>query len=536
MSELGTDKGFLATSSLALPQRPGVLVPGATETLATAHRRVATRTLLLAALLLLIPLFTYAPTTFHDYGLRDDYSNLREAHEEPGKILKFCASHARPLYGQMLQASYGLVTSVQNLQWMRFTAAVLLGVLSVVCFRSLRALGWTLYPALCFAILVAWVPSSQVIAAWALGWPYAVAALVGVAAFFVAEGALAPGAGWRKVLTHAGFALALMVTSLLIYQPSSLFYVVPLTAAVIARRDRSVLATIRHAGLHAGFIVLSLGAAYGLMSFLYSGGWFLKSGRIAFEQHVVEKLAWVVREPLMNALSLFVLNDNNHREQGLYYACAALTGTLLLGGVVVEWRRHGRARGLLWLAALVGLPLLAFVVSLVASERYATYRTILAMTAVLLCFMVASADALTATLSQGLRKGIAVSTLLVAFACAQYHPYALIAITQGNEWKLIRDGAEQVSLGAHKPRIFAVASTQSDRSTESIYHDEFGSLSTNSEWVPKEMFKRAMHDLKPGMANLEARYDFAEGPKLPAGQHYDVIIDLHRLRRFYTDN
>jgi hypothetical protein len=189
-----------------------------------------------------------------------------------------------------------------------------------------------------------------------------------------------------------------------------------------------------------------------------------------------------------------------------------------------------------WLAALVCLPLLAFVVSLVASERYATYRTVLAMTAVLLCFMVASADALLARVNAGMRRLAVGGVLLVAFACAQYHPYALIAVTQGNEWKLIMDGAEHVSLGEHKPRIFAVASTPQDRSTESIYHDEFGSLSTNSEWVPKEMFKRAMHDLKPNVANLEARYDFAEGPKLPSGQHYDVIIDLHRLRRFYTDN
>ena len=534
MSERGIEKGVLATSSLAGTELPDVLAP--TVNVAAERRRFALQALVLAALLLLLPLFTYAPTTFHDYGLRDDYSNLREAHEEPGKILKFCASHARPIYGQLLQASYGMVTSVQNLQWMRFTAAMLLGVLSLVCFRSLRALGWKLYPALWFAMLVALLPSAQVVAAWALGWPYAIAAIVGIAAFFVAEGALAAGITWQRASLQGAVALALMVTSVLIYQPSALFYVLPLTASVLARRERSVPATLRHAGIHIGFIALSLGAAYALMSLLYTGGYFIKSGRIAFEQHLVEKLTWWLREPLMNALSLFVLNDNNHRDQWLYYGCAGLAAAVLLGGVAIEWRRYGRARGLLWLGALLCLPLVAFVVSLIASERYATYRTIFAMTAVLLCFLVASVDALTARLGQGVRQAIAGGVLVVAFGCAQYHPFALIAVTQGNEWKLIMDGAEHVSLGEHKPKIFAVASTPSDRSTESIYHDEFGSLSTNSEWVPKEMFKRAMHDLKPNVANLEARYDFAEGPKLPAGQHYDVIIDLHRLRRFYTDN
>jgi hypothetical protein len=49
------------------------------------------------------------------------------------------------------------------------------------------------------------------------------------------------------------------------------------------------------------------------------------------------------------------------------------------------------------------------------------------------------------------------------------------------------------------------------------------------------MFKRAMHDLRPNVPNLESRYDFASGPNLPAGEHFDVIIDLHHLRRFYSN-
>jgi hypothetical protein len=87
-----------------------------------------------------------------------------------------------------------------------------------------------------------------------------------------------------------------------------------------------------------------------------------------------------------------------------------------------------------------------------------------------------------------------------------------------------------------KSRIFAIASAPADISTATIYHDEFGSLSSNSEWVPREMFKRAMHDLHPEIANLDSRYEFATGPKLPEGEQYDVIIDLHRLRQFYVNN
>jgi hypothetical protein len=132
---------------------------------------------------------------------------------------------------------------------------------------------------------------------------------------------------------------------------------------------------------------------------------------------------------------------------------------------------------------------------------------------------------------------LALAGCAALFCTAQHHAYALLAVPQGNEWQLILDGAKQVRLAdGRRPTIFAIKSSPADISTATIYHDEFGSLSSNSEWVPKEMFKRAMHDLHPGVPNLDARYDFATGPKLPSGRHYDVIIDLHRLRRFYTDN
>jgi hypothetical protein len=505
---------------------------------ATAHRAFGLRAWLLTAVLFLVPLVAYWPATFHDYGLRDDYSNLREAHQEPSVVLKFCASHARPIYGWLLQATYGQTQSVQGLQWMRFFAALLLGAISLVMFRGLRSLGWSYNGSLCFAILLALVPSSQVIAGWAVGWPYAATVLLAIAGFFTVEGALAVGlrAGIVRAVGQWSLAFALMVVSALIYQPSALFYVVPLAAGLISQHRRAPVQTLRWLGIHLGLVVASLGIAYATMTVLYASGVFVKSGRIAFEHHWGDKIAWYFQENLPNALSLFVLNDNNRHNHGWYLACASLVGILLLAGVFVEWRRHGRARGLVWLAGLLGLPVVALSVSLVASEHYATYRTILAMTAVLLCFLVASVRALTEHWGISSRRVLATVVVVMAFFMAQHHVYALIAVPQGNEWQLILQGAKQVRLGPTTPRIFAIASSPADISTSSIYHDEFGSLSSNSEWVPKEMFKRAMHDLHPDIANIESRYDFSEGVKLPPGEHYDVIIDMHQLRRYHTDN
>jgi hypothetical protein len=518
-------------AAIAVPIR----TPGA---LAEPRGALRLRAWMLTAVLFLVPLATYWPATFHDYGLRDDYSNLREAHEEVGKVVKFCASHARPIYGWLLQATYGQTSTVHNLEWMRLVAALLLGVISLVCFRGLRALGWSVNSSLIFAVLLALAPSAQVIAGWAVGWPYAATALLAIGGFFTADGALSAGrsAGSGRAVGQWAVALGLMVVSALIYQPSALFYMVPLAGALIAQRQRTVAQTARWLAIHLGFVAGSLALAYCAMSVMYATHVFVKSGRIAFEAHWGEKIAWFLQEPLPNALSLFVVNDNNHRDHPLYLGCAALVGAILLAGAYLEWRRHGKARGIIWLCGLFGLPLIAFAVSMIASERYATYRTILAMTGVLLCFLVASVSALTMRWSANARRLLAAAVISIAFFTAQHHVYALIAVPQGNEWQLIVAGAKHVRLDGPRPRIFAIASTPGDISTATIYHDEFGSLSSNSEWVPREMFKRAMHDLHPEIANLDSRYDFATGPKLPAGQRFDVIIDLHRLRQFYVNN
>jgi hypothetical protein len=530
LSETSLSETVLSEAAIAVPS-------GSPAAIARPRTRVRVRAWMLTALLFLIPLVAYWPATFHDYGLRDDYSNLREAHEEVGKVLQFCASHARPIYGWLLQATYGQTTSVQNLQWLRFVAALFLGAISLVSFRGLRAVGWSLNTSLCFAVLLSLVPSAQVIAGWAVGWPYAATALLAFGGFFTVEGALIVGlrAGVGRAISQWAVALGLMLMSALIYQPSAMFYLVPLAATLIAQRRRNLLQSARWLGIHLGFVAGTLGLAYCTMSILYAAHVFVKSGRIAFESHWGEKIAWFLQEPLPNALSLFVLNDNNHRDHAMYFACAAIVGAILIAAAVVEWRRHGMERGIIWLSGLLGLPVFAFAVSMLASERYATYRTILAMTGVLLCFLVASISELTRHWGSNARRLTAMLAISIAFFTAQHHVYSLIAVPQGNEWQLIVNGAKQVNLSGARPRIFAIASTPSDISTATIYHDEFGSLSSNSEWVPREMFKRAMHDLHPDVANLDSRYDFATGPVLPQ-QHYDVVIDLHRLRQFYANN
>ena len=424
---------------------------------------------------------------------------------------------------------------------MRFIAALLLGAMSLVSFRGLRAQSAGRFnTSLCFAVLLALVPSAQVIAGWAIGWPYAATALLAIGGFFTVEGALAAGSACRRRARSGAMGGGAGPDGGERTDLSAERHVllVPLAGALIAQRRRTLVQSARWVAIHLGFVAGTLGIGlWRHVAAVRDGHVFVKSGRIAFEAHWGEKIAWFLQEPLPNALSLFVLNDNNHRDQVLYLGCAAMVGAILIAGACLEWRRYGRQRGIIWLG---GIARSARVCFRREHDRIGTLRHVPhhfgddRRAAVLPGGLGQRADRAWSVNAR--RKVTAVFVFSIAFFTAQHHLYALIAVPQGNEWQLIVAGAKHVRLDGARPRIFAIASSPADISTATIYHDEFGSLSSNSEWVPREMFKRAMHDLHPEIANLDSRYDFATGPELPEGQRYDVIIDMHRLRQFYVNN
>ena len=76
----------------------------------------AVRHWLVAAALLLLPIALYHDPIAAHYGLRDDYSILRESREEPGKVLQWCASQGRPLYGLVLEASFAHLDGIADLR------------------------------------------------------------------------------------------------------------------------------------------------------------------------------------------------------------------------------------------------------------------------------------------------------------------------------------------------------------------------------------------------------------------------------------
>jgi hypothetical protein len=484
-------------------------------------------------LLLLVPLAVYAPTVFHEYGLRDDYSLLRESHEAPRDLLRFTSSYGRPVFGALLVGSLRAIDSVIGLQWLRLISVLLLAVVALTLARTLRRAGWPWIDAVAVGLAIALLPSAQIVAGWAIAWPIAFSLLCAIAGFAAVDRALAPGARRRAVLWSIG--LAAYVVAALTYQAGVMFAIVPLAAAALLRDGDDAR---KHVGWLAAHLATSCaGVAAGLaaMKAAFGLGLVPASAAIAFETDPAGKLLWFVEQPLANALALFALRDRFDTPPVFWLAPAA-TATLLAAGLLGGPRPTRGVDKAAWLICLLVLPFVAHAVSLAAAVRTAGYRTLFPLAGLVVVLAVYALRRLQAAGWIGTRTHATAIVLgaTAAAALAGYRSYALIAEPQGREWAIVRDGVRDLALGG-SPSIFVVRPRIEERSTRRIFADEFGSLSSNSDWATEAMFKAALDVRFPNGLPTGTTYELAFGLDGPGPGPYDAVIDMRRLAEYRGD-
>ncbi|WNG39063.1 hypothetical protein F0U61_39375 [Archangium violaceum] len=487
------------------------------------------------ALLFLLPLATYWRTIFHRYGLRDDYAILREAQEEPGKILRVCAAHGRPLYGWLLELSARVAGEIDGLCWQRLAGVVCLGLLSAVVFLILGQLGWHLPQAALLSATLSMLPSAQVIASWAICWPQAPASLMGPLAFALSEGATRHSSGllrWSRWL----LAVLVMAAATLTYQPSGLFYAVLVAAALAVRHHDTIKDTLRWLVRHLCVMAAGLGSAFVFMKILFAAGVFRASPRITFELHWLDKAIWAITEVLPNSLALLVIEDVRDASARGFWVMVVLTLAIVTAGILIEGRRTGSPGRWRWILGLVALSAVAYGISFLAKERWPTYRTLYALTGVWTVFFAASLvnigscwPARGQKVATALLACFAVTSVLLAYQ----QSFELFAVPQSRELARMEARLRQIE-PEERPRIFVVTARQTDSSAPRRYLDEFGSISVDAEWVAKEMLKQLMKERFPEVRDVSGLYRFAAGPRAPEPKNYDVLIDMRESPPAYV--
>jgi hypothetical protein len=487
----------------------------------------------IAALLVGLPIAVYWPTIFYHYGFRDDYSMLREAHEEPGKILRVCAMQARPVFGFFLEHAFQRTQAIGDLWRLRFVGALLIGATAAALFMVLRGMKWDRWTAAGVAALLTVIPSAQITAAWAVGWPLPIALLLALGGFSCAERSFVMAAGfdargrrsvaWRRGLWW-GIGAASVAIAALIYQPNSLFYFVPVTSALWAHRRWSLRHKTEWLVRHFATAGLGLTIAFTITLVSFARGWVPASGRIALEHDWVGKIEWFVRQPLQNALALIALNDDAGSR--VVHRLAALMVIVLIGAVARTAATRGWRHGVWLLGAIGSLGVASFIVNLIVDDRWTVYRVLLPLTGTIAA---ALAMALLTLGGRGLARTALAGLVGAGAWLARTQTYDLIAVPQGIELNAITAGAARIVPELH-PRVYVLTPVPQDHIAPRIFSDEFGSLSTDSDWVPKEMLEHVMHERYPQMPNVNAQYTVACGRILPPGQTFDVVIDLRRMR------
>jgi len=485
------------------------------------------RALMIAVVLALLPAAVYWQTATHEYGFRDDYAHLRESHEEPGKLLRLTSSNGRPVYGLALEASVRGVDDVPDLKWLRLTSVVLLSAMGLVLWAFLRRFGWGEREAAAVGAGVTLLPGAQVIVGWAIAWPIALGLLAAVLGFWLVEAHLQKRGARRVAGVFAGAALYFIAG--LTYQTSALFAVVPLAALLLVREDDRRFGHARWVVTHVGVLFVSLVAGLLVMDVIFSEGVVPEAARMHIEPEPLLKLLWFVRNPLPNALALFELRDRFVTQPWFWVVTAVFGAVMALG---LPYGGNTRSHTLRWLFCVLALPFVAHSVSLAASSQAIGYRTLLPLSGLFLVLLVFAMRAVVRAGSvRPATQAAALGGLVLSAAVLAYHnSYTLIAEPQGREWQLFHSAAAQLRL-APDTDVYIIRPTIDDRSTEKVYDDEFGSLSSDADWAAKEMFKAALRERFPARVADGRSYRLETGwlPPMQPG-NYDLVLDLRRLK------
>jgi hypothetical protein len=168
----------------------------------------------------------------------------------------------------------------------------------------------------------------------------------------------------------------------------------------------------------------------------------------------------------------------------------------------------------------------------VASERWSSYRTIYPLTGVLLVFVAAGMEVLgeAVLVLKRFRYVFGLALVVVAAVLARRQAYELVAVPQNKEYRLVEQESKKLDV-ARDQKVYVITPTPEIAPARLLYSDEFGSLSTDSDWVPKEILKLIFYEKYPTLPPCRSLDHMVSGEKPPPPGLYDVVIDLRGLRQ-----
>ena len=413
------------------------------------------------------------PALTSRYGFSDDYSFLGYE-QSAGELLREVAgTHHRPLAGLLCVLGRELVGNIDGLGWARVFGLGGAIALALAMRAAARSAGYSERFALALAIGVGLLPSVQLYVAWATVAP---CAWVSAASVVASQQLVSSGASVS--LACRVRVVALLLVSGLYYQPAVGFFVVGLVLALLSPQPRHEPRRLleRHASALAA-------AVAGVLVWMAVARTTIDidDNRTGIAQHPRRKMSWFLTEVLNNATNTFDITPSHIIEAIVLTAMTAL--------IVVTARRKGVLVAVVLVAALP----ITYAPNLIVEETWAAYRTLAALSALVLVFILAAAREVAqfATtkvsrpstrrrLDMGATLALAVSGVIAGVVVATTMHRDLVR-PQTRELATFRSALRATY--ADMPATIAVRQLAEPPSPPARY-DEFAIPSLAKEWVP----------------------------------------------------
>lgn len=332
-----------------------------------------------AVLFALLLLAVYGVVLTHCYGLNDDYIYLWVIRYGPRQLFDLISAMGRPLYQWLTEQVFSRADTLCSLASVRALTLASTVALALQLHRLLRRRGWALLEAACLSWMVCTTPAVGLFVGWAITFPFVVAMTLGLASGELAW-AGSGRTGQRRLLDLVVAAM-LLYTALSIYQHAAMAYWLVLALVVLTPTGMYIVPW-RRLGIVTGVFGLTLLLYF--IIFKWRLAHFMAVDPqvmqiAASRTHLVgdwsAKLTFLGRSLLLAAsFGQFVI---------VPWLAMGVLGLIMLGWLVA--RRRLRQ----WRSALiiVGLPLLAYLPSVVVSEDELKIRLFCVLSALLIVYL-----------------------------------------------------------------------------------------------------------------------------------------------------
>jgi hypothetical protein len=537
MSDQGQSVQLRDAAPSSIAAHPGAL---ASEPAALTLRAYLSSTGTTVLVIAVAVFAMFLPVLIVPYAFSDDYSILALADGFGpdlvfgNSIIDAAAVNGRPFAGVADTVFFSTVGTISNLRFVRLVAV--LGILALALL-----LHWALVrsrvrrtPATLITVLVCSLPAFQVYASWTVLFYSPWAAFFSAAASVLAVSAVDAPPDLK--LDRLIGAVALLLGSLLTYQPAAMFFWVLLAVALIGAaqqkgRSRRILRThfgVAAVALPLGYLVVKLG--------VHIVGNTTNAVRNTLTDDPVGKIDWFVRQPLYRSLNLFDLT--------LSPWLATVVAAVAICGIGLLLRRQC-ASPLLYLGTAVFLIPLSYLPNLVVAEDSATFRTQVSLSSLLALYFGIGSIGVWLAVRDLLRPRVRETTLFaaggvaltaaVAFVAASAYFAArnvtiLFAEPQMTELRLLRSQVAALPPGVS--RLAFVGAGYYEGMTDLVLYDEFGLPSSSHIFVEapsvflvlQEEGRLAPNEPKPTVDILP--YNTTTLPK------DEPVVDVRGIRQF----